>query len=120
MSKIPPFVTNYRKTDTTAICLPVNLIFQAQKLARFLSWSSWSFKTESIQKVSYLKLNYSCRFQLILFLPPVMNNQICSLGLFHEITNRLSCMQHVHWGPVPDLLSYFKLFCSFQCPHINQ
>ena len=24
------------------------------------------------------------------------------------------------WGPAPVLLSYFKLFHSFQCPHINQ
>ena len=67
LSKILPFMKNYRKTDTTAICLPVDLIFQTQKLGRFLSWSSWSFKTISIQKVSYLELNCCCSSQLILF-----------------------------------------------------
>ena len=48
---------------------------------------------------------------------------IFSLGLFHEITNRLSCMQHIHVhtpsgnSAVP--LSYFKLFRSFHCPPLQ-
>ena len=59
---------------------------------------------------------------------PVRIWHLFSLGLFHEIANRLSCMQHIHvhtpsyslWGPVPDPLTYFKPFHSFQCPQINQ
>ena len=53
------------------------------------------------------------------------NMVLFSLGLIHEITNGVSCMQHIHvHTPSGDqcqsLLSYFKPFRSLQCPHINQ
>ena len=92
LAQNPSFHENYRKTDT-AICLPVNLIFQTQKLGRFLPWS---FETISIHKVSYLKLNYSCIFQLIM-LSSTSDEQsnICQIWVKNNWLNTCSLTSHL-------------------------